>query len=72
MCIRDRAQGASISEFLSARNAPVETEVDDLIKSADAVLYNWTGKLDYRRTIRLMMKDLGIEIEERSNDKRGV
>lgn len=67
-----RAQGASISEFLSARNAPVETEVDDLIKSADAVLYNWTGKLDYRRTIRLMMKDLGIEIEERSNDKRGV
>jgi predicted NUDIX family phosphoesterase len=56
-----RAQGASISDFLTARSAPVETEVGDLIKSADAVLYNWTGKPDYRRAIRLMMKDLGIE-----------
>jgi predicted NUDIX family phosphoesterase/ABC-type cobalamin/Fe3+-siderophores transport system ATPase subunit len=61
-----QAQGASIIDFLAARNAPVETEVGDLIKSADAVLYNWTGKPDYRRAIKLMMKNLGIE--ERSND----
>jgi dephospho-CoA kinase len=56
-----RAQRASISDFLAARNAPVETEVEDLIKSADAVLYNWTGKPDYHRAIRLLMKELGTE-----------
>jgi hypothetical protein len=63
-------QSASIDEFLAARVAQVEKEVDDLIETADAVLYNWTGKLDYRRAIRLMMQDLNIE--ESIDGKRGL
>ena len=51
---------ASIQEFLDVRNAAVEAEVDDLITEADAVLYNWTGRLKYKKTIRSMMADLGI------------
>lgn len=58
------AQGASISQFLAARGAPVEAEVEDLIEDADAVLYNWTGKLVYRKAIHTMMRDLGIEGED--------
>jgi predicted NUDIX family phosphoesterase len=54
------AQGASIQEFLDVRNAAVEAEVDDLLTEADAVLYNWTGRLKYKKTIRSMMANLGI------------
>jgi predicted NUDIX family phosphoesterase len=59
------AQGASINEFLAVRGAPVEGEVQDLIQGADAVLYNWTGRLQYRDTILAMMADLGIAEERR-------
>jgi predicted NUDIX family phosphoesterase/dephospho-CoA kinase len=54
------AQGASIADFLAARGARVESEVQGLIADADAVLYNWTGTLEYRNTIRQMMSELGI------------
>jgi predicted NUDIX family phosphoesterase len=54
------AEGASIGDFLAARSSPVETEIDDLIEEADAVLYNWTGKLEYRSAIRSMITELGI------------
>jgi predicted NUDIX family phosphoesterase/adenylate kinase family enzyme len=54
------AHGATMAEFLRARNAPVETEVEGLISVADAVLYNWTGRLQYRETIRALMEDLGV------------
>jgi len=54
------AQGASMADFLAARSAPVESEVQGLIADADAVLYNWTGTLKYRNTIRQMMSELGI------------
>jgi predicted NUDIX family phosphoesterase len=54
------AQGASMNEFLSVRNAPVESEVEGLIAIADAVLYNWTGRLQYRETIQELMLELGI------------
>jgi len=54
-------QGASMSEFLSVRNAPVEAEVEGLITLADAVLYNWTGRLQYRETIKALMAEMGIQ-----------
>ena len=52
-------QGATMSEFLAAREADVEQEVESFISKADAVLYNWTGTLQYRETIRAMMEQLG-------------
>jgi predicted NUDIX family phosphoesterase len=54
------AQGASMSDFLAARNAQVEDEVESLISIADAVLYNWTGRPQYRETIKALMTELGI------------
>ena len=54
------AQGATMSEFLASRDASVEKEVESLISKADAVLYNWTGTLQYRETIHAMMEQLGV------------
>ena len=54
------SQGATMSDFLAARDAPVEQEVDSLISKADAVLYNWTGSLQYQDTIRRMMRQLEV------------
>ena len=54
------AQGATIVDFLAARDAAVEQEVNSLISNADAVLYNWTGTFQYRETICSMMEQLGI------------
>ncbi len=51
---------ATMSEFLAARAAPVEGEVEGLISEADAVLYNWSGTPQYRATIRAMMKRLRV------------
>jgi hypothetical protein len=53
------AQGASMTEFLETRSAEVEREVEGLISSADAVLYNWTGRPQYRETIEALMNELG-------------
>ena len=53
------AQGATMSEFLATRDAPVEQDVESLISKADAVLYNWKGTLQYQETIHAMMKQLG-------------
>jgi predicted NUDIX family phosphoesterase/dephospho-CoA kinase len=53
------AQGASMNDFLAARSADVEGEVEGLISIADAVLYNWTGRLQYRETIKALMSELG-------------
>jgi predicted NUDIX family phosphoesterase len=55
------AQGASIADFLEVRSARVESEVQALIGEADAVLYNWTGTLEYRNTISQMMSELEIK-----------
>lgn len=54
------ARGASMSDFLATRSAEVEGEVEELIGSADAVLYNWTGRLQYRETINSLMAELRI------------
>jgi predicted NUDIX family phosphoesterase/dephospho-CoA kinase len=55
------AQGCSIEEFMKVREAPVETEVRKLIQVADAVLYNWNGRTEYRTAIRTLMRELGIQ-----------
>jgi len=52
------ARGLDIREFLALRDAPVEAEVRKLIAGADAVLYNWTGKLKYERVVRNLMRAL--------------
>ncbi len=54
------AQGCSIEEFMKVREAPVETAVRKLIQVADAVLYNWNGRTEYRTAIRTLMRELGI------------
>ena len=48
----------SIDEFLKLYNSPVEADVKKLIVDADAILYNWTGKLHYERAIRKLMQEL--------------
>ncbi len=53
------AHGASMNDVLAARSAAVEGEVEGLISDADAVLYNWTGQLQYRETIKALMAELG-------------
>jgi predicted NUDIX family phosphoesterase/dephospho-CoA kinase len=54
------AQGASIDKFLAARGSPVEMEVENLISIADVVLYNFSGRFQYRETIQALMQDLAI------------
>ena len=53
------ANHIGFSEFLRLREAPVEQEVDEMIGLADAVLYNWTGKDEYRKTITEFMQRIG-------------
>ncbi len=53
-------ENATMADFLAARDALVEQEVEELISKADAVLYNWTGTPQYRETIRAMMRQLGV------------
>jgi len=57
---RRRGPVRSLQDFLAARQSPVEREVMEMIEDADAVLYNWTGKMQYRRAVRGMMRELGI------------
>jgi predicted NUDIX family phosphoesterase/dephospho-CoA kinase len=48
----------SIDEFLKLYNSPVEADVKKLIVDADAILYNWTGKLHYEHAVRKLMQEL--------------
>lgn len=51
---------SSIFDFLKTRDADVEAEVRKMIEISDAVLYNWTGRLEFRRVIRRFLKELGV------------
>ena len=51
-------QAIPLSAFLQIRSAPVEQEIEESIAEADAVLYNWTGRPAYRRTIQALMAEL--------------
>jgi predicted NUDIX family phosphoesterase len=57
---RRAARGPSIFDFLKTRDAEVEAEVRKMIEISDAVLYNWTGRLEFRSVIRRFLKELGI------------
>lgn len=48
----------NIDAFLKLYNAPVEADVKKLIVDADAILYNWTGKLKYEQAVRQLMQEL--------------
>jgi predicted NUDIX family phosphoesterase/dephospho-CoA kinase len=50
-----------IHDFLVIRDNPVEAEVDGLITIADAILYNWRGRTAYRKVLREMMKEIGLD-----------
>jgi predicted NUDIX family phosphoesterase/dephospho-CoA kinase len=55
----DRSQGGlDLGEFLRLCDAPVEADVRKLISVADAVLYNWTGRLKYEEAIRSLMAEV--------------
>jgi len=54
-----RKRPLHIDKFLALWDAPVESEVKKLIAIADAVLYNWTGKLRYEHAVRQLMQELG-------------
>jgi dephospho-CoA kinase len=49
----------SLHDFVETRSAPVESEVSSMLKDADAVLYNWSGKRHYREAIRELLENLG-------------
>lgn len=55
----DRSQGGlDFGEFLRLCEAPVEADVRKLISVADAVLYNWTGRLKYEEAVRRLMAEV--------------
>ena len=54
----------NIHDFLKVREAPVESEVADLIESADAVLYNWQGNDMYHEALCAFMAKV---LSKRSN-----
>jgi hypothetical protein len=48
----ERGGQRDIEAFLTVRQAPVEREVSSFIKQADAVVYNWRGKAEFREVLR--------------------
>lgn len=48
----------TIEQFLRLNDAPVESEIKKLIADADAILYNWSGKLEYEKAIRKFMQEV--------------
>ncbi|WP_158789130.1 HTH domain-containing protein [Granulicella sp. L46] len=47
-----------IEKFLKLCDAPVEADIKKLIADADAILYNWTGKLKYEQAVRKLMQGI--------------
>jgi predicted NUDIX family phosphoesterase/adenylate kinase family enzyme len=59
---RDRElKGINFSDYLRIRTAEVEREVPEMLAKADGVIYNWTGEMFLKNTIREMMYELGTE-----------
>jgi hypothetical protein len=51
-----------LAEFLRVRSAPVEAEVEGLIRHSDAVVYNWFGlKRLHRQVQRLVQAATGVD-----------
>jgi predicted NUDIX family phosphoesterase/dephospho-CoA kinase len=66
------ADTVSIEEFFKRRDDPVEEEVKSLLPMADGVLYNWEGRPMYKRSIHMMMRDLGITRRKGVVDDRRI
>jgi predicted NUDIX family phosphoesterase len=63
---RRAARRSSIFDFLKTRDAEVEAEVRKMIEISDAVLYNWTGRIEFRRVLRRFLKELGLRRTRRA------
>ena len=46
----------TIHDFLKVRDSLVEADAQSFLKIANAILYNWTGKNDYKKAVRQMMR----------------
>jgi predicted NUDIX family phosphoesterase/dephospho-CoA kinase len=53
------ADECSIQDFLRVRDAPVEREVSTMLEVSDAVIFNWSGKVEYQAAIRALMAEAG-------------
>ncbi|MCZ4367453.1 HTH domain-containing protein [Sulfitobacter dubius] len=47
-------------EFFQAIGASVESDINHMMNSADAVIYNWSGEADYLNVLSSMVEELGI------------
>ena len=47
-----------VQDFLAIRESPVEQETYDMIRLADAVLYNWSGRPIYHEIVRQVMEEI--------------
>lgn len=56
-----RNRKSSLDDFLNVRQAPVEAEAALFIRGADAVIYNWIGRLEYQREVRALMQEIGVQ-----------
>lgn len=54
---RQRGASVSIYDFLKVRDAAVEEEIAGMLNVCDAVLYNWTGRIEFRDVIRKLMAE---------------
>lgn len=53
-------RSVDFNSFIAIREKPVESRVAELIREADAVLYNWTGMADYQRIVKSLWADLKV------------
>jgi hypothetical protein len=53
------SSSVTIEDFLKVRSSDVEMEVSTMINTADAVLYNWTGKVFFARMVRAFHGSIG-------------
>lgn len=58
-----KGQAISFLDFLAVRDAPVETEVPQFLRDADAVVYNWEGRRQYERTVRALVKRITSNVK---------
>jgi dephospho-CoA kinase len=57
---RRRRVRTTIDDFIAVREAEVESDVEELIGEADAVLYNAAGLRSFRALVRRLMAELGV------------
>ncbi|MDC0675819.1 HTH domain-containing protein [Nannocystis radixulma] len=68
---RDDSRIHDVHDFLNIRNESVEEEVLSLISEADAVVYNWFGRLAYHRVLRELIGATSSIRTDHGTTKRG-